>query len=142
MQLLSYSSTGNSVAIECRDGESQHECLSRFLFEQQPPVVRQESPQPMPAATSPVAGSGPGTNLKAFFLKWFGQKATPNCSCNAVAARMDTMGPQWCRDNMDWILDQIRLNAERRKLPFIRAVVEPIVLLAIRKAERAAKSGQ
>lgn len=91
---------------------------------------------------APPPAGGPGTNLKAFFLKWFGQKATPNCSCNAVAAQMDTMGPQWCRDNMDWILEQIRLNAERRKLPFIRAVVEPIVLLAIRKAERQAKSGQ
>lgn len=143
MQLLSYSSTGTAVAIDCRDGESQHECLSRFLLEQQPPVVRLDSSSPPPGVVtqSPTTG-GPGTNLKAFFLKWFGQKATPNCSCNAVAAQMDTMGPQWCRDNMDWILEQIRMNAERRKLPFIRAVVEPIVLLAIRKAERQAKSGQ
>lgn len=142
MQLLSYSSTGSAVAIECRDGESQHECLNRFLLEQQPPVLRPEPPPSVLDATPQPAVNGPGTQLKAFFLKWFGQKATPNCSCNAVAARMDTMGPQWCRDNMDWILEQIRLNAESRKLPFIRAVVEPIVLLAIRKAERAAKSGQ
>lgn len=101
------------------------------------PRTPRHIPQP-----DPVPTEGAGTYLKAFFLKWFGQQATPNCSCNAVAARMDTMGPQWCRDNMEWILEQIRLNAERRKLPFIRAVVQPIVLLAIRKAERSAKSKQ
>jgi hypothetical protein len=52
---------------------------------------------------------------------------------------MDTMGPQWCRDNMAWILEQVKKNAEKRGLPFIRAVVEPIVLLAIRKAEKEAR---
>lgn len=92
--------------------------------------------------TIPSASAGPGTELKAFFAKWFGQKATPTCSCNAVAAKMDAEGPQWCRENMDWICEQVRLNAEKRGLPYIRAVVEPIIHLAIRRAEKQARKTQ
>jgi hypothetical protein len=94
------------------------------------------------SAGSAIPAGGAGTHLKAFFKKWFGQVASPNCSCNAVAAQMDRLGPQWCRDNMEWILGEIQKNAEKRGLPYIRAVVEPIVMLAIRKAERDQKAGQ
>lgn len=97
-------------------------------------------PRPKSIEHRRISG-GPGTELKQFFAKWFGQKATPNCSCNAVAIRMDEQGPQWCRENMDWICEQVRLNAEKRGLPYIRAVVEPIVHLAIRRAERLAIKG-
>jgi hypothetical protein len=82
-----------------------------------------------------VPQGGAGTNLKKFFARWFFQKARPGCSCNAVAAQMDMNGPQWCRDNVEWILREIEKNAEKRGLPFMRAIVKPIVLLAIRKAE-------
>lgn len=101
--------------------------------ETHPAYPRTAKPPPPP---EPLPTEGAGTNLKQFFLRWFGQKAEPNCSCNAVAAQMDRMGPQWCRDNMAWILDHIKTNAEKRGLPYTRLVVEPIVRLAIRKAER------
>lgn len=104
--------------------------------ETHPAYPRHRKPSP------PQPTSGAGTYLKEFFERWFGQHAKPNCSCNQVAAQMDTMGPQWCRDNMDWILGEIQKNAEKRGLPFIKAVVEPIVLLAVRKAERDLKRGQ
>lgn len=141
--------------ISCRLAHLQHRCYQRgyTLDEVRGCIVSQdgdnitvdETHPSYPAVPKPVPQpptTGAGTHLKAFFLKWFGQKATPNCSCNAVAARMDTMGPQWCRDNMEWILEQIRLNAEKRGLPYIRAVVEPIVLLAIRKSERDQKTAE
>lgn len=94
------------------------------------------------AGPSATPENGAGTHLKKFFWKWFGQKASPTCSCNAVAERMDRMGPQWCRENMEWILGEVQKNAEKRGLPFIKAVVEPIVLLAIRKAERDQRQGE
>lgn len=141
--------------ISCRMHHLVARCLERgyTLDEVRPCIVREDGDSitvdethpayPLqPKAVQSPPESGAGTYLKEFFLRWFGQHAKPNCSCNKVAAQMDTMGPQWCRDNMDWILGEIQKNAEKRGLPFIKAVVEPIVLLAVRKAERDLKRGQ
>jgi hypothetical protein len=81
---------------------------------------------------------GPGTELKKV-LKLFGIEATPNCSCNRYAATMNINGCEWCKDNIETILDWLKGEADRRKLPFIRTGARLIVKRAIKNAEKALK---
>jgi hypothetical protein len=78
---------------------------------------------------------GPGTELKKV-LKMFGIEATPNCSCNRYAAMMNINGCEWCNNNIETILDWLKSEADRRKLPFIRAGARLVVKRAIKNAEK------
>lgn len=85
---------------------------------------------------------GCGTNLKSF-LKKIGIEATEGCSCNARAKAMDEQGPEWCRLNIETILDWLHEEANKRNMGtlFIRPVVKQVVYRAIRQAEKDIKSG-
>jgi hypothetical protein len=90
-----------------------------------------EVPQPAPG--------GPGTELKAILKDWLGIEATPNCSCNAMARKMDERGPEWCRSDggMAEILGVMRTEHGKRKtiLPWTDIAARQLVLLACRRAE-------
>jgi hypothetical protein len=66
----------------------------------------------------------------------FGIEATPNCSCNRYAAMMNINGCEWCNNNIETILDWLKSEADRRKLPFIRAGARLVVKRAIKNAEK------
>lgn len=78
---------------------------------------------------------GAGTELKKL-LKLVGITASPNCSCNARAARMDDEGIQWCKDNVDQIVSWLKEEASKRHLPFANFIGRRIVKLAISRAEK------
>ena len=42
------------------------------------------------------AGAGAGTELKLLLKTWLGIEANFGCSCNAMARKMNTNGPDWC----------------------------------------------
>lgn len=91
---------------------------------------------------------GPGTELKKL-LSRIGITATPNCSCNARARRMDeeeAKEPGWCEAHLDEIVGWLREEATKRGLPFLDAAGRVLVKRAIsnaRKAEaRRAKEAQ
>lgn len=88
---------------------------------------------PVPATTRPAIAGGPGTELKKL-LAAFGIVASPACSCNAMAARMDALGADGSEAIMDEVLAVMRREAERRGLPFIQAAARLLVKKAIRKA--------
>jgi len=79
--------------------------------------------------------AGAGTELKKL-LKFVGITASPNCSCNARAARMDDEGIQWCKDNVDKIVSWLKEEASKRHLPFANFIGRRIVKLAISRAEK------
>ena len=81
-----------------------------------------------------VEPSGAGTELKKL-LKLVGITASPNCSCNARAARMDREGIQWCKNNVELIVSWLKEEASKRHLPFANFVGRRIVKLAISRAE-------
>ena len=81
---------------------------------------------------------GPGTEL-ARLLWWFGLKDRPECPCKAKARQMDHWGPEKCLQNLDRIVRWLRHEAKVRKLPFSRKAAQLVVVLAIRRAERARK---
>jgi hypothetical protein len=82
---------------------------------------------------------GPGTELKKILAGWpFRIVATPNCSCNARAAEMDSRGCDWCEANIDTIVGWLRKEATKRGLPFLDAAGRLLVKRAIRNARKAA----
>jgi hypothetical protein len=108
-----------------------------------PPVARPVQPPQPPAPTH-----GPGTELKKL-LKRVGITASPTCSCNARARRMDeeeAREPGWCEAHLDEIVGWLREEATKRGLPFVDMAGRVLVKRAIsnaRKAEaRRAKEAQ
>jgi hypothetical protein len=94
------------------------------------------------AMKKPAIVGGPGTELKTLLKKWLGIEATPTCSCNRMAARMDALGPEWCESDagMTEILGVMRAeHAKRRadgrtKLPWTDFGATQLVRLACRRA--------
>jgi hypothetical protein len=90
---------------------------------------------------------GPGRELKALLKDWLGIEATPTCSCNKMAAKMDLIGPEWCESDkgMVEILGVMRDEHAKRWadgrtiLPWTDAGARQLVLLACRRAR--AKAG-
>ena len=87
-----------------------------------------------PARKEPPAG-GPGTELKAM-LAMLGISASPNCSCNARARKMDEMGSGWCKENVGTIVGWLQEEAHKRRLPFSRFAARKVVQIAISRAVR------
>jgi hypothetical protein len=92
----------------------------------------------MPAVPQPAPSSGPGTELKAL-LKKVGITASPTCSCNARARRMDEMEarePGWCAAHLEEIVGWLREEAEKRGLPFFDIAGRMLVKRAIHNAQK------
>jgi hypothetical protein len=90
------------------------------------------------AAPPPAPKYGPGTELKKL-LKKVGIVATPTCSCNARAKRMDVeeaREPGWCEAHLDEIVGWLREEATRRKLPFVDMAGRVLVRRAIDNARK------
>lgn len=103
----------------------------------QPPVTVAQSlvpPPPVPISEMNLAGAG--TQLKRLLSK-VGIKATPNCSCNARAKKMDEMGIEWCEQNIGEIVGWLKEESEKRKLPFLAFPTKILVQRAIKLAKRA-----
>ena len=79
-----------------------------------------------------------GTELKKLLSK-IGIKATPNCSCNKRAILMDTNGIEWCENNIDTIVEWLKEEATKRKLPFIDMAGRLLVKQAIKNAKKHTK---
>lgn len=83
-----------------------------------------------------------GTELKALLKDWLGIEATPGCSCNAMARKMDTLGAEWCEsdEGMAEILGVMRAEHAKRWadgrtiLPWTDAGARQLVRLACRRS--------
>lgn len=94
---------------------------------------------PSGAAQTKAPTSGPGTELKKLLSK-IGITATPNCSCNARARRMDeeeARHPGWCEEHLEEIVGWLREEATKRGLPFVDMAGRMLVRRAIKNAKRA-----
>ena len=95
-------------------------------------------PQPQGAAP-PAPAHGPGTELKKLLKTWLRIEASPTCSCNARAKRMDTeeaREPGWCEAHLDEIVGWLREEATKRKLPFVDMAGRVLVRRAISNARK------
>ncbi len=82
--------------------------------------------------------SGPGSELLRLltFFKWMCN--LKDCDCNQRAAEMNKNGPEWCEDNIGAIVDWLKENARKCKMPFSELIARRIVRLAIRRSQKAA----
>jgi hypothetical protein len=97
-------------------------------------------PQAKAAPQPPAPTHGPGVELKKLLTK-IGITATPNCSCNARARRMDeeeAREPGWCEAHLDEIVGWLREEATKRGLPFLDVAGRVLVRRAIANAKRSA----
>jgi hypothetical protein len=78
---------------------------------------------------------GPGTELKRLLAK-VGIYPTPECKCTQRATAMDSEGPDWCRENVETIVDWLEEESTRRKLPFVRLAGKLLVLRAIHNTRK------
>jgi hypothetical protein len=138
--------TGRRVAFEarCRQrGYTRDEVQPCIVSQDGDTITVDETHPAYPRARTlegpapPPAPSGPGTELKKL-LRLVGITATPTCPCNARAAQMDAWGSDECETRLDEIVDWLREEAGRRRLPFSATVARQVVLLAIRRARKAA----
>lgn len=67
-------------------------------------------------------------------------KPRPGCRCDAIAAELDRRGPDWCQDNIAWIVAGMRDEANKRGLPFVEIAARLLISRAIRNARRAASN--
>jgi len=81
---------------------------------------------------------GPGSHLAKLFKK-IGIKAAPGCACLKRARLMDQLGPDWCEQQSDLILDWLREETHRRGLPFVRLAASAVLWMAISRARKDAK---
>ena len=86
---------------------------------------------------------GPGTHLHRL-LAGFGVRTSVGCGCEDRIAEMDGKGVEWCRQNVDTIVDVLMEEARQRRFlgTLTRIVPGParqaahrLVLLAISTAE-------
>jgi hypothetical protein len=82
---------------------------------------------------------GPGSELTKL-LGRFWIRYQPGCKCQDRAARMDDMGPEWCRENRELILSWMEEEARRRGIPYFRVAAELVLEAAISRAEARAAS--
>ncbi len=82
---------------------------------------------------APRPPGGPGTELKAI-LSAMGI-APGNCTCNAMASKMDAWGPDGCEQHMEEIVGSLTTAAEQRGwmriIPFKELGARGLALLAI-----------
>jgi hypothetical protein len=90
--------------------------------------------KPRPPRPAPPPPSGPGTELKAL-LATIGIVASPTCSCNKMAKKMDEWG-QESLNHIEEIVDVMEETAKKRKLPFLRTAGRTLVRIACWKAKR------
>lgn len=125
------------------DPESIRGCIledrgDRWIVDVDHPAYPRDRGQPIPPPQAPseklMPQHGPGTELKKL-LKKVGIVASPGCSCNKRARVMDEKGCQWCRENIETIVDWLGEEAAKRKLPYFRTVGKMLVNRAIRNAD-------
>jgi hypothetical protein len=79
---------------------------------------------------------GVGTQLTKIFKTASLGMISPCEGCRGLATEMNRKGIDWCESNMEYILNGIRDNAKKMKVPFNEPFVKKLVQWAIRRARR------
>jgi hypothetical protein len=125
--------TGTPLSVSLTEDAYKTLCLK---YRGARPAASNAAPNQKTAGISPT--SGPGTELKKL-LKKVGITASPNCSCNARARRMDVEEARetgWCEAHLDEIVGWLREEAAKRGLPFLDVAGRVIVRRAISNARK------
>ena len=84
---------------------------------------------------------GPGTILHNY-LSSIGIQVTSNCSCNSYRRTMDQWGPEICRTKIHVIVQWLREEANKRKLPFVTLAANLLVKWVIHQSEKSLQNSK
>ena len=93
-----------------------------------------------PKPKKPPTGN-PGTELHNL-IAHFGVRPIDGCDCKSMVRMMNRMGPRWCRENINPIVNDMLRKAKKRKMllaGYSRGVIKTLVWTAIKLAERKVK---
>jgi len=93
------------------------------------------------SGTSDFPMSGPGAHLHKI-LGTFGIKFSEGCSCRGRMIQMNKWGVQGCEENIETIVEWLKEEAARRKLPYITAAGRMLVRRAIHNARKEAQRAE
>ena len=85
-------------------------------------------------------GKGVGTYLHQL-LSRVGLKLKKGCKCKQWITRMNREGPAWCEKNIHSIVEEMRAEARRRKLPFLGYGAKLLIRRAIKLARQEERKG-
>lgn len=122
-----YKLTDNYDCIIKKDGD-------QFTIDTHHPSYPSTSKRKQPIGKESANG-GVGTELKKL-LKMIGITASPGCSCNSRARRMDSEGIEWCKNNVELIVKWLGEESKKRRMPYAKFMGRKIVRMAIFRAER------
>ena len=126
------------LAARCRQrGYTLDEVRACIVSEDGDQLTVDDTHKSYPRESKPAPPSGPGGELKKLLFS-IGITASPTCSCNAHARRMDEMGCDWCAENVPTNTEWMRGEAAKRKLPFIATLAGLMVKRAIHNARKEA----
>lgn len=97
--------------------------------------IKHELMQEITVEKAPAPTGGPGTELKKL-LSRLGFATTRKCNCASHAREMDHRGVDWCRANVETIIQWLREEAEKQGLPFVSFAARMLILYAIRRASK------
>ena len=83
---------------------------------------------------------GPGTQLHELLARW-GIKASEGCSCRGRMIQMNKWGIDGCEKNIETIVEWLKQEASKRRLPFAASLGRMLVRRAIANARREASRG-
>ncbi len=133
------------LAARCRQrGYTLEEVRACIVSEDGDQITIDETHDAFPREPKPALPSGPGGELKKL-LSRIGITASPTCSCNARARRMDieeARQPGWCQSHLEEIVGWLREEATKRKLPFIATLAKLMIRRAIHNARKEAANAQ
>lgn len=97
-----------------------------------------------PTKTTPKPNpKGPGDHLHTLIRRCTREDYRPGCGCKKMVAKMNALGPSWCREHIDEIIAKMLTEAQKRSkwkrltsLPGTKLFIKRMILSAIRKAER------
>ncbi len=136
---------------------------SKSCFITEPPIRNcrvQQSPEEK-AAAKHAKKHGPGAQLHKLIKQLTGEGITASCKCAGHIAEMNQRGPEWCKKNVEtiinWLLEETQRRIDKGKkdgkpvpwrvqlggkdLPGRRYAMEKLILKAISRAEAAGASG-
>jgi len=84
----------------------------------------------------PTHNQSVGTELKRL-ISWFPIPEKTNCkSCSDLEVKMNKWGAALCLEKMEYIVNQLRLTAGEKKIPFSEFIARTLVNKAIRNSRK------
>jgi len=77
----------------------------------------------------------PGTVL-AYMVQVFGFAISDSCSCKKILLEMNSKGNDWCAQNIQYIIDAIKLESTNRRMLIVDNSFSILVNRAIKKSRR------